>query len=66
MARFGLILIYGGIMLIAAGMLVGFPMLFVDSQHPLTRLIGVIPYGFVAALLGMVVRFLHGSGQSRQ
>jgi len=61
MARFGLFLIYVGVGLVAVGMLVGFPFLFIDSKHPLTSLIGLVPYGFVAALLGMVMRFLHRS-----
>jgi len=61
MVRFGLFLIYIGIGLVAVGMLVGFPFLFIDSKHPLTSLIGLVPYGFAATLLGMVARFLHRS-----
>jgi len=61
MVRFGLFLVYIGVGLVAVGMLVGFPFMFIDSKHPLTNLIGLVPYGFVAALLGMVMRFLHRS-----
>lgn len=55
MARF---LIIAGILLTAIGLIGGFTAMIALKDSPLTRLIGLVPIGFVSLLTGLVITLL--------
>ena len=59
MNRVGRIAVYLGILLIAAGMIVGFTAMFEDADSSAVRWLGVIPIGFLVLLVGTVISQLH-------
>jgi hypothetical protein len=52
------ILILAGILLTAIGLIGGFTAMIMFKNSPWTRLIGLVPIGFVSLLTGLVITLL--------
>ena len=48
------ITVYGGILMIAVGLIGGFAMLFRDPNGPTVTMLSLVPYGFLILLAGAV------------
>jgi len=57
--RVGRYAVYLGILMIAAGMIVGFTAMFEDADGSAVRWLGVIPIGFLVLLVGTVISQLN-------
>ena len=60
MRRFGRIVLYLGIALIAVGVLVGFTVMFINRDNSAIGWLGLVPIGFVSVLTGLVGILLSG------
>ena len=63
MYQLGRYAVYIGILLITAGMLVGFGSMWLDADGKAVTWLGIIPVGFVVLLLGTVMTQLSGPGK---
>ncbi|MDH5445592.1 MAG: hypothetical protein OEY52_08535 [Gammaproteobacteria bacterium] len=63
MYQLGRISVYIGILLVIAGMLIGFGSMMLDTDGKAITWLGIIPVGFVALLLGTVMTQLSGQGK---
>ncbi len=63
MYQVGLVAVYLGIILITAGMLVGFGAMWLDADGHAINWLGIVPIGFVVLLLGTVMTQLSGSSK---
>ena len=63
MYKLGRIAVYIGILLVAAGMLIGFGSMLLDADGKAVQWLGIIPVGFVVLLLGTVMTQLSGQGK---
>ena len=61
MHRFGVIATVAGILLIIAGMLIGFGLLMLDKDDLAIFFLGIIPVGFVITLTGVTTTQLSRS-----
>ncbi|WP_026340760.1 hypothetical protein [Thioalkalivibrio sp. ALJT] len=59
MHRFGVLLIYIGLVLSIAGLIGGFGLMFTGEQTWSKFLIAMVPTGFVLVFTGMVTTILH-------
>ncbi len=55
MNRLGRYAIYLGILLVVAGMIIGFGAMFIDADSEAVVWLGVIPMGFLIMLVGIVM-----------
>ena len=60
MNRLGRFAVYLGVLLVAAGVIIGFGAMYVDSDGEAVVWLGVIPVGFLIMLVGTVMSQLHG------
>jgi hypothetical protein len=65
MYRVGRIAVWLGIVLIAAGLVVGFTAMFADSDSVAVNTLGLVPLGFVVLLAGTVMTQLAGTSENR-
>ncbi len=63
MYQVGRIIVYLGIILITAGMLVGFGAMWLNIDGQAVNWLGTIPVGFVTLLLGTVMTQLSGASK---
>jgi len=65
MHQIGRIAVYIGILLITAGMLIGFGSMMLDADSHAVTWLGIIPVGFIILLLGTVMTQLSGKEVKR-
>ena len=66
MYQFGRVAVVAGILLITAGMLIGFTAMGLDSDGSAVNWLAVVPIGFVVLLLGIVMTQLSGKGNQNK